>query len=282
VPERVRTVASAKLALSTWPWPRKMRDWRVSDVGAWLRAIGLTRYVPVFEEAGVDGDGLLVMDAKDLRNTMCMFDVAHLSIALHAREELRVADIEGDVGRGLKDANVVVLTGSNAGRFGPAAKLLASLLKEDFVIPKAAVIFTATANGFSRRVELAVRSGFPVDAIDADGNSLIHIATKHGHRVLVQMLLNNGADVNATNKEGARARARTRATPAELPPYRPPPLTPLSREHATPLCARPYPQAPRGPRANDRDVPSAAGGGPDNPKQGEQGARRGRRRRVSC
>ena len=206
VPERVRAIGAAKLALSTWPWPRKMRDWRVADVGAWLRAIGLERYVPAFEEAGVDGDSLLSMDAKDIRDTMCMADIAHLSIALHAREDIRIADIEGDAGRGLLAANVVVLTGSNAGRFGPAAKMLSGLLKEDFVIPKPAVVFTATANGFSRRVELAVRSGFPVDSRDADGNTLAIIAAKHGHRILLQMLLNNGADVNAKNKQGACAR----------------------------------------------------------------------------
>jgi hypothetical protein len=158
-PERIAAYTEAKLALATWPWPRKIRDWSALDVGAWLRSIGLATYAGVFETAGVDGDALVQMEPKGLKHTLGLTDISHLSILLHSRELLRVADLRGDVRLGLEKANAMVTSAGNAARTGPAAQQLGGLLKEDVVISDVSVVFMQTANGMTGRVETLLRAG---------------------------------------------------------------------------------------------------------------------------
>jgi hypothetical protein len=200
---RVNAYTEAKLALATWPWPRKLRDWGVPDVGAWVRALGMARYVPAFEAGGVDGEMLVRLDSRLFRHALGVDNLEHLSVLLHARELARVADLRGDVREALEKANVMVTTAGNAARTGAAAVQLSGLMREDIVCPDASVLFLQCAHGMTKRVELAVRTGFEMETRDERGNTLLHIAAKHGHRLLISKILDMGANINAQNAQGA-------------------------------------------------------------------------------
>ena len=51
-------------------------------------------------------------------------------------------------------------------------------------------------------VAYLINQGVPVGTIGADGNALIHKATKSEHQQVVRLLATNGADVNAENSDG--------------------------------------------------------------------------------
>ena len=200
--ERVVAYTEAKLAMATWPWPRKLRDWGIADVGAWVRSLGMGRYTGAFEAGGVDGDLLVRLEPRLLRHALGVEDLEHLSVLLHAREMLRCADLAGDVRTALERANVMVTTASNAARTGVAAAALSGLMREDVLCPDASVLFLQCAHGMTKRVELAVRTGFDTATTDERGNTLLHIAAKHGHNLLIAKILDMGGNVNAKNTQG--------------------------------------------------------------------------------
>lgn len=47
--------------------------------------------------------------------------------------------------------------------------------------------------------------GCDVDALGAENQSAIHVATNEGYSVMVEILLDHGADVNAVDKDGDTA-----------------------------------------------------------------------------
>jgi hypothetical protein len=203
--ERVVAYTDAKAALASWPWPRKLRDWGVADVGAWVRSLGLAVYTTAFEVGGVDGDSLVRLEPRSFRHSLGINKLEHLSMLFHARELLRLADLKGDVRDALEKANVMVTTAGNSARTGAAAQQLGTLIREDVVCPDATVLFLQCAHGMTKRVEMAIRTGFDMSTRDDRGNTLLHIAAKHGHRLLISKILDMGADVNAQNGQGACA-----------------------------------------------------------------------------
>jgi len=50
----------------------RVPEWSVEDVVRWVRRIGFTEYVSVFEECGVDGDILLLLKDKDVKEDLGM------------------------------------------------------------------------------------------------------------------------------------------------------------------------------------------------------------------
>jgi len=50
----------------------RVPEWTVEDVVNWVKRIGFTDYVPVFEQCGVDGDILLLLKDKDIKEDLEM------------------------------------------------------------------------------------------------------------------------------------------------------------------------------------------------------------------
>ena len=50
----------------------RVPEWNVEDVVSWVRKIGFAEYVPVFEQCGVDGDILLLLKDKDIKEDLEM------------------------------------------------------------------------------------------------------------------------------------------------------------------------------------------------------------------
>jgi len=197
--ERIEAYIEGKKALTMWPFPQKLRDWNVADVGAWVRGLGMVAHVPAFEAAGVDGDQLMRMDAKAFRHALGVENMDQLSIFLHARESLRVADVRGDSRIGLLKANMMVTTAANSSRKGAAASQFSAVMREDNIVPDASVLFLQVVHGQTKRVETALRTGFDVGMRDETDNTVLHIAVKHGHYIIAGKILDMGADVNAKN-----------------------------------------------------------------------------------
>jgi len=53
-------------------WHHRVPEWSVDDVVEWVRRIGFAEYVSVFEECGVDGDILLLLKDKDIKEDLGM------------------------------------------------------------------------------------------------------------------------------------------------------------------------------------------------------------------
>jgi len=57
-------------------------------------------------------------------------------------------------------------------------------------------------------VDEVLRAGAEVNAVDALGDTALHIACRNGHKDIVARLLKAGADVKATNKSGAKPKLK--------------------------------------------------------------------------
>merc|ERR1711915_125722 len=50
----------------------RVPEWSVDDVGNWLKRVGFADFVPTFEQCGVDGDILLLLKDKDIKEDLEM------------------------------------------------------------------------------------------------------------------------------------------------------------------------------------------------------------------
>lgn len=180
--------------------PRKLRDWSTEDVGLWLRALGLGKYVEGFSEAGVDGEFLPGILARDFRDTFGIQDRTHLSTVLSGREMLRVADLRNDCNIALVQGELNKAMSAAGGSVGKAAQELATL--EDVKVPALSALMAMARAGRTRKLEVFLRAGFNPDAEDEQGNTMLIVAAAHGHKRIVDLLLSRGADINHVNALG--------------------------------------------------------------------------------
>lgn len=191
-------IAEAKQA-ARHRFPRKLRDWSTKDVVTWLATLALSQYREAFESASVDGEFLLNLQPKDVRDVFGILDRVHLATFMHGREELRRADTRNDTNLAIgKDPEHLATIAKLAG--GPAAHLLASL--EDYRIPPWQAIFAACQAGKAGKVEQAIRAGFDPDTVDEYGNTMLILACRHGYKRIVDLLLSRGANINHKNHKG--------------------------------------------------------------------------------
>lgn len=72
-------------------------------------------------------------------------------------------------------------------------------------MPSLDTVFSQARNGRIKRVEESLNLGFPIDAEDERGNTLLLVATQNRNKKLVEMLLLRGADINHQNASGNTA-----------------------------------------------------------------------------
>lgn len=59
--------------------------------------------------------------------------------------------------------------------------------------------FKAASDGDEEVLRQALNLGVDVNARDAEQNTALHLATKHGHKNIMALLIKHGADLNAQN-----------------------------------------------------------------------------------
>jgi ankyrin repeat protein len=72
-------------------------------------------------------------------------------------------------------------------------------------VPSLDTVFSQARNGRIKRVEESLNLGFPIDAEDEKGNTLLLIACQNRNKRLVEMLLLRGASINHQNAMGNTA-----------------------------------------------------------------------------
>lgn len=181
---------AATAASTVAPMPSFVRLYSVDHVCLWLARVGLGQYAALAREAGLDGELLLSVDARDLK-VMGMADAGHVRRLIAEREGLR------------KEGN------RNAGPSAAEAKLdseLQALFSTDAVIARTSAVLAHARAGRLVRVDEALRSGLPADAADADsGVTLLMEAVAGGHRRVIDLLLSRGAPINAADAHGHTA-----------------------------------------------------------------------------
>lgn len=72
-------------------------------------------------------------------------------------------------------------------------------------VPSLDTVFSQARNGRIKRVEESLNAGFPIDAEDEKGNTLLLVACQNSNKRLVEMLLVRGAAINHQNAQGNTA-----------------------------------------------------------------------------
>ena len=197
---RQQWLKEARAAAKLRKFPRKVRNWGFSDVSRFITAIGLGMYADVFESTGVDGEFLLELSPKDLKATFGLHDRTHLASLIHAKEELRKADLRFDCNLAMQNLDPEAIE-AVAGLQGASALELA----KGFKPPPVTTVFHQCSTGRAQLVEQALRAGVDANSLDRHGNTLLIIAARAGHKRIVDILLSRGVDINKANNQGNTA-----------------------------------------------------------------------------
>jgi len=170
------------------PVPDNVRTWTVSDVTRWLDSLSLGQYIDAFSEGAVDGPFLMELREEDLVQVLGVKHKLHVRKILTSREKLKPLSQQE-----LKQKQVVELEEK------------AEAIRNEFGVPTLDTVFSQARNGRIKRVQESLNAGFPVDAEDERGNTLLLVAAQNSNKRLVEMLLVRGAAINHQNAQGNTA-----------------------------------------------------------------------------
>lgn len=171
------------------PLPDQVRLWTVSDVLNWLDTLSLGQYSTAFKEATIDGPFLMELREDDLVQILGMKHKLHVRKLLVSRDRLKPLSVDE-----LKKKKMFEIEEkADDTRAGVA------------VVPDMDTVFSQCRNGRTKRLEDSLNAGFPVDAEDEGGNTLLLTACQNSNRRIVEMLLIRGASVNHQNSQGNTA-----------------------------------------------------------------------------
>ncbi|RYH28339.1 ankyrin repeat domain-containing protein [archaeon] len=72
-------------------------------------------------------------------------------------------------------------------------------------VPSLDTVFSQARNGRIKRVEESLNLGFPIDAEDEKGTTLLLVAAQNSNKRLAEMLILRGASINHQNSQGNTA-----------------------------------------------------------------------------
>ena len=168
--------------------PDAVRLWTVSNVCTWLESLQLDQYVKSFKEATIDGPFLLELREEDIVQILGVKHKLHVRKILTQREKLKPLSIE-------ETAKVRALE----------HEVESDERRKYQGVADPEAVFSMVRNGRSKRVEEALNEGFPCDAEDSDGNTLLLMAAQQCNKRIVEMLIIRGANVNHQNAQGNTA-----------------------------------------------------------------------------
>lgn len=170
------------------PLPDNVRTWTVTDVSRWLDSMFLSQYVPAFVEGSVDGPFLMELREEDLVQVLGIKHKLHVRKILVSREKLKPLTLQE---MRLKE---IVEIEEQADDF-----------RAQLGVPTLDTVFSQARNGRIKRVEESLNMGFPIDAEDEKGNTLLLVAAQNSNKRLCEMLLVRGAQINHQNAQGNTA-----------------------------------------------------------------------------
>ena len=174
--------------MATQPLPDNVRTWTVGDVSRWLETLALGQYIEPFQEGSVDGPFLMELREEDLIQVLGIKHKLHVRKILISREKLKPLSQQE---RAMKDA--------------VEREEKADAIRDEMGVPSLDTVFSQARNGRVKRVEESLNLGFPIDAEDEKGNTLLLVATQNSNKRLVEMLLVRGANINHQNALGNTA-----------------------------------------------------------------------------
>merc|ERR1711871_1885977 len=170
------------------PLPGNVKLWTVTDVVRWLDTLALNQYTNAFREATVDGPFLMELKEEDLVQILGMKHKLHVRKLLTARERLKPLSMEEQQKKSMFE---VEETANQKRLLGDA--------------PDMETVFSQCRNGRSKRLGDSLNAGFPVDAEDEGGNTLLLVSCQNCNKRMVEMLLIRGAAINHQNAQGNTA-----------------------------------------------------------------------------
>lgn len=186
-----------------------------------MDSLSLGQYIDAFSEGAVDGPFLMELREEDLVQVLGVKHKLHVRKILTSREKLKPLSQQE-----LKQKQVVELEEK------------AEATRNEFGVPTLDTVFSQARNGRIKRVQDSLNAGtlslfmyyskipclllhyltivvvavvavfslgFPVDAEDERGNTLLLVAAQNSNKRLVEMLLVRGAAINHQNAQGNTA-----------------------------------------------------------------------------
>ena len=172
------------------PFPQNVGHWSVGEVSRWLQTLSLGQYVEGFAEACVDGDFLLELREEDMSSVLGVTHKLHRRKIMLAREKLNPL------------SRMEVMKKEVVLKEEKADKNRASEFGE---VPDLVTVMSQCRHGRLKRLEESLRLGFDINSEDEKGNSLLLVAVQNGHRKMLDLILNRGADINKRNGNGQTA-----------------------------------------------------------------------------
>ena len=170
------------------PFPKDVRFWSVEDVARWLDTLALQQYKMAFKEASVDGEFLMELREQDLQQVLGMEHKLHVRKIILARDKLRpLSEREHQMKQTVE-------------REEKSEKI-----SKGIDVPPLDTVFSQARNGRLRRMEESLNAGFPVDAEDEKGNTLLLIAAQNRMKKMIELLLARAANINHQNGHGNTA-----------------------------------------------------------------------------
>ncbi len=170
------------------PMPDEVRLWSVIDVCKWLETLSLGQYQEAFKEATVDGPFLMELREEDMVQILGIRHKLHVRKILVSREKLKpLSEVEKRKRAEAEREAVAEQSRAMAGA------------------PDLDTVFSQARNARNKRCEESLNMGFPIDAEDERGNTLLLIAAQNCNKRLLEMLIIRGSNVNHQNALGNTA-----------------------------------------------------------------------------
>jgi len=186
--EASKTAEKEVIAAKAHPMPSNIRMWTVDDVARWLDTLSLGHYAAAFREATVDGPFLMELREEDLIQVLGVTHKLHVRKIMVSREKLKPLS-EQEFNNKEKVEHVEK----------------AEQRRKMQGVPDINTVFSQARNGRLKRLEESLNLGFPVDAEDEKGNTLLIVAAQNSNKRMIETLVARGASINHQNAQGNTA-----------------------------------------------------------------------------